>query len=729
MKPVLYILLATILTFSASYSLGALLMRLLRLKLNRSEERFLSFIAGSACLSTLVFLFTAVGMARKWVFWTSGLVIVATGLWRRAYLPRGEALPPVPRIWNIAFWAVFAVFTWLYLGNALAPETSGDAISYHVALVTRYLREHRFPRITTNMYASLSEGLEMLFLYAFAIGKYSATAMCEFLFLLALPFGIASYGRRIGRPVAGVAGALIVYVSPVFGRVGTIAHNDVAGAAVVFALFYTIQIWREEGDRRLLILAGILAGFAFAVKYTLGIAVLYACAAVFLVLWKRQQPWLKPLAITAVSALAVMSPYLIKNTMVVANPVSPFFNRVFPNPYIYVSFEDEYVRQMHNYNGVTLAETPLEVTVRGSRLQGLLGPVFLLAPLALLALRFPQGRQLLLAAAVFLLPWLGNIGTRFLMPVAPFVALGLGLVFDAFPPLAAVLIVVHTVLSWPPVIPRYAEQYSWRIERSNWKYALRIASEEEYLRANIPDYDIGLALNRLVPANQRVLSPAMGNQAYQSREIVVPYQSVFGSQLYDVMFRATTEDMRPALRHTFSFPARDVRRLRVVLTKGGSAWIVSEVRLFHQGRELERDAKWRLRASAHPWQVQRAFDNSPLTVWTSDRRGAPGMFLEIDLGKPQRADKVTVDVPLNLDWATMRLEGDGALLAAASVTEASPWPSRMRRAAAEELKSNGIAWLVFKDGELLAEDLLTHQPQWGITQAAVSNGYRLWHLD
>ena len=40
-----------------------------------------------------------------------------------------------------------------------------------------YLREHGFHTITGNMYASLSEGLEMLFLYAFAFGKHSSAAM------------------------------------------------------------------------------------------------------------------------------------------------------------------------------------------------------------------------------------------------------------------------------------------------------------------------------------------------------------------------------------------------------------------------------------------------------------------------------------------------------------------------------------------------------------------------
>ncbi len=730
MKPVLYILLAALLTGSVSYSLGAMLIRALALKLHRSEERFLAFLTGSACLSTVVFFLAAGGLARKWVFYAVGLIVFAAALWTKTGRAQGPTLPPIPRHWNIAFWSVFAVFTWLYLSNALAPETSADALSYHLALVSRYAREHRIPPITNNMYASLSEGFEMLFLYAFSIGKHSAPAMVEFSFLLALPFGILSYARRIGHPIAGVFGAIVIYASPIFGRVGTIAHNDVAGAAVVFGVFYAVQLYRDDLNPRMLVLAGVLAGFAYAIKYTLGIAVLYVLGAVLLTAWKRRRPLLRPATITALCALAIMAPWMIKNIIVVANPFSPFFNRVFPNPYVYASFEQGYVDSLRHFDGVTLKEVPIEATVRGDRLQGLLGPVFLLAPLALVALRFPYGRQLLIAAAVFLIPYFGNLGTRFLMPAGPFIALALGLALDAIPALAALVLLAHCVLSWPQAIPLYANTYAWKLEGTNWTAALRRIAEADYLRQNIADYDLGLTVDRLVPPNQRVLSPAMGNQTYHSREIVVPYESVLGSQLYDVMFRASEPSMQPALHRGFPFPARGVKRLRVVMAKAMDVpWLVAEVRVFLGGREIERRPQWRLRASVDPWEVQRAFDNSPLTLWTSDRNAKPGMFLEIDFGQPLRTDRVEVVMPRNYSSAVMRIEGDGALLSDKPDPDRMEWPARMRRAAMEELKANGVQWMVFKDNELLSSDLLTRAIQWGIKQEAYSNGYRLWRLE
>ena len=74
-------------------------------------------------------------------------------------------------------------------------------------------------------------------------------------------------------------------------------------------------------------------------------------------------------------------------------------------------------------------EIPLQATVYGS-LSGLLGPVFLLAPLGLLALRRREGRQLWLAALVFGANYFSNITTRFLIPPLPFVALAMMLALE-----------------------------------------------------------------------------------------------------------------------------------------------------------------------------------------------------------------------------------------------------------------------------------------------------------
>ena len=137
----------------------------------------------------------------------------------------------------------------------------------------------------------------------------------------------------------------------------------------------------------------------------------------------------------AACAALMMAPWLLKNWIYLQNPVAPFFNRQFPNPYVMAAFEDTYRRLLAMYHLKSRWEIPMQVTVYGS-LSGLLGPVFLLSPLGLLALRRREGRQLLLAALVFGVNYFSNIAARFLIPPLPFVALAMMLALSAVPHLA-----------------------------------------------------------------------------------------------------------------------------------------------------------------------------------------------------------------------------------------------------------------------------------------------------
>ena len=116
---------------------------------------------------------------------------------------------------------------------------------------------------------------------------------------------------------------------------GTSAYNDVAVAAIAFTLFHLLQIWDEERTPRLLAAIGLAAGFAFAAKYTAWPAVAYA---VGFVLVKNRKAVLPVAACAAV----MIAPWLLKNWIYLQNPVAPFFNRQFPNPYVMVAFEDSY---------------------------------------------------------------------------------------------------------------------------------------------------------------------------------------------------------------------------------------------------------------------------------------------------------------------------------------------------------------------------------------------------
>ena len=162
------------------------------------EHDLLAFVTGGALLSFTVFLLCAIHAARTPVFLVLGIATLALNWCFGARADGG--LPALPRLWKVLFAAPFVFYALLYLSNSLAPETSPDGQAYHLGLVYRFFREHGFHRLTTNMYANLPLGVEMLFLFAFSFGRHSAAATVHCWYLLALPLLMLSYARRIGTP-------------------------------------------------------------------------------------------------------------------------------------------------------------------------------------------------------------------------------------------------------------------------------------------------------------------------------------------------------------------------------------------------------------------------------------------------------------------------------------------------------------------------------------------------
>jgi hypothetical protein len=731
---VLAILFGALFTVVTAWALGGILFRKLALKLHRWEERLLEFVTGSALLSAIVFAICAVRFAHRGVLLILGLAIIGYAVYSGALRVSGESFPPLPRLWRWLFLAAFAAFGYFAFCHALMPEDSPDGMAYHLGTVLKYQQAHGFLRITTDIYANLSEGVEMLFLYAFEFGRHSAATLVHFTFLVVLALLILSFGRRIGRPKAGVAAAIFTYAAPIVYFDASMAYIDVALAAVLFAEFYLLQVWDESRDPKLFIPIGVLAGFAYAVKYTGFVAVPYAIAFIAWKLWRKRQPVLRPVAVVALLAAAFILPWMLKNWIEVVNPISPLANRLFPNPYVHISFEDNWRQYLGRYDLASDWQIPLQVTVQGDHVEGLLGPLFLLTPLALLALRFRAGRQLLLAAALFGSTYLSNIGTRFLIPVVPFVSLALALAVCDIPALLLTLVAFHAITCWPSVIKLYCAPGAWRLERVSIRTALRLRPEETYLNQN-PDYRMARLIESVVPPGGKVFGVSQSGQSYTTRDLLVGYESASNEVLQDILWTPVIRDFQPTRKLTFQFPQRPIRKLRVVQTANVplEQWSISELRVFDGAMELPRDTAWRLTAHPNPWEVQLAFDNSPVTRWRTWQPAAPGMYVEVDFERLQAVDGVVVETSPDAAGTKIIAEGLDAngqwtTLSGHPAETINPIHTSLRRAAAAELKARGIRYVLMKPENPGADDLRRYTEAWGMKVAGVVDTERLYFI-
>ena len=732
MKQALSALLGAALTSSACYACGGLFIDRLKLKLRRAERLPLAYILGAACLHLAIFAILALQIAYWPVLLALMLGLIGTAIKTGSWNAPGEPVDALPRSLKLPCVPAFGLFSLLYFFHALAPEASSDGSAYHLGVVARALRAHGFERITTDMYAALSGGIEMLFVPAFAIGKHSAGALVHFSFLLALAALLFAYGRRLGRPWTGAVAAFFVYASPVVGLDGSTAYIDVAVAGVVFSVFYWLEIWDEERNDKLLIPVGLLVGFAYAAKYTAAVIALYAIG---FVLWKARS--LRPVVRLLACASLMALPWLMKNWIVLQNPVAPFANQIFRNPYFHISEIEDWAAYLRTYDLPNLNVLPLEVTVRGGKTQGLIGPVFLALPIALLSLRFRAGRRLLLAGAILLIPYFANIGTRFLIPSLPFFGFALALAPGNARGLLTALMLFHAVTSWPAVVSYYASPGVWRLDNILFREALRIIPQDRYLREVLPAYGMAEMIDARVPKGERVLGLTGIAQSYATHEVVVDYQAAFNNVLTDILNTAWVANYQPRVLDQFKFPERPVRRLRIEQTLKGrprEQWSVHEVRFFRNGAELPRGPEWRLIAWPNPWDVQLAFDNSPATRWRTWERAAPGDYLQVDFGREQIIDEVRIERSQDYNLEAEVRGFDEAAKQWVKIADQPQtgriWPDRnIRRYATRELVARGIRYLLIPDNSQGAFDFAADPEGWGLSLQQAGYGARLYQVN
>ena len=395
---------------AAAYGAGLILLRAVPV------PRTIVLAVGAAILSVTVFFLLVAGVARPVSFGVLGAITLAPLFIFSRKRQSDPVKAPLSSGTLYFFLAIFGAYGFLYLVHALAPEIQPDGIGYHLGLVREYLRLGRFPS-RVGFYEMVPQGMEMLFLVAFAIGQHSAAKLVHAAFLFASVPMILQLGRRLRQPDSVSLGAAALYFcAPVVGVSGTSSYNDAALVFFVLATLYLLLIWRDEHDDRYLWAAGLAAGFCYAIKF-LGIVVL-PLAALFVIISRHS----RKLPALILGGVLMIAPWMVRNAVMSKNPLAPLFIRWFPQRYFHASMEEELAKELSSYGGVKFWEAPWELAA-GGRLQGTFGLVFLFLPVGLLALRRRPGRLCWMAASALALPWAWNIGARFLMPAFPFLAL------------------------------------------------------------------------------------------------------------------------------------------------------------------------------------------------------------------------------------------------------------------------------------------------------------------
>ncbi|HLB24770.1 MAG TPA: glycosyltransferase family 39 protein [Nitrospirota bacterium] len=329
--------------------------------------------------------------------------------------------------------ALSAYFLVKGLYGALLPPTGFDVLMYHLGVPRMYIDAHGiFPTPDING-SYFPFGVEMLYTLGMMVEGVITANLVNYSF--AVVGGLAAYLfiRRFlpgASPLAGFA----VYVSvPMVFWLMPQAYIELGQAAfTMLALYALFSALDKESGKGWLFVAGVLAGFTMAIKYT-GILIAGIMCLVILLhkLLAEKEGARKALAASLVFlalCAAASAAWYLKNFVFYSNPVYPFMSGVFGTG----GYGAEAAGQLDGFwsGGAaavagryfsSLWTTTLDARAFQSDWGNGLGPVFLMfVPGALLFRDSPrQLRYLLGFCLLFFLAVITQRHVRYMAPIIP----------------------------------------------------------------------------------------------------------------------------------------------------------------------------------------------------------------------------------------------------------------------------------------------------------------------
>lgn len=356
--------------------------------------------------------------------------------------PSGES---APRWLAITSWALIALFLACVLRFATWPSIFYDDLVYHLGAPRQALLTGTWPGLPSLHYTFMPAGWDASYALPLALGGGVGPQLMNALCLALLAWSVYRLARRGAGPGPAAAASALFVIAPVTGSLGAFAGND-----LFVALALTVALERllaTKGES--IVLVGVLAGAAWATKYTSLPAVASIGIAAGLLREGALPRRIAGIAIAGASSVAVALPWTIRSFVLTGSPLYPAFYRVLGGRH-WNAMSDALVAKDISHGGfgdrgfmsIPLAIWDVLTNSEGMGYPSGINVLFVALGLVglLLARRVVGARGLLLFLPLSYLGWcLSSLNLRYglalFAALAPFVAALLGWVLDR-PPLA-----------------------------------------------------------------------------------------------------------------------------------------------------------------------------------------------------------------------------------------------------------------------------------------------------
>ena len=218
------------------------------------------------------------------------------------------------------------LLTILSIGSAMAPASATDALTHHLAVPKAFLQAGGLINLPNNIYSFFPQQIEMLYLFALALGTDSLAQLTGLGVVFLLLFALWHYSRKkIGHNYSWLT-PLIFFSTPTIFIAASSAHVAVQVATYIFLAFYCWENGYERNQYKWFLLMTLFVGAAIATKSTC--AIILPLALLGLAAYGRTHKNAKQAAIQSLilvlGSLLILSPWLAKNYFFTGNPLAPY---------------------------------------------------------------------------------------------------------------------------------------------------------------------------------------------------------------------------------------------------------------------------------------------------------------------------------------------------------------------------------------------------------------------
>jgi len=480
------------------------------------------------------------------------IAVIAAGLYLFNLL-HSSALP----VWLTL--GSLAVFLALIVVQSLLPITARDALIHHLAVPRWWLLTGKIEPLPWHSWSFYPMLLQLGFSGWLHFGLEQVTPFYHGAFLLLLCANTAVFieTKSANRELA-LFGFILIFTIPICLRLAASPLVDLGLALFVALGLYTAVYWAEEKQSNIWLLAcGLSWGLALGCKLN----ALLACGLFFpsmLVLGQRTKiktsSLSRSLLVAGLLALALYSPWMLRNFSWTGNPFYPLFKSYFaetPSSWSPPSLSPLQQRKLlYGENLYEISALPLRIFFTGQDgnpkyFDGRLTPLLLLAlPALAFAKRFPWVPSFFLFSLFYLLFALLVAGARirYLAPLyGPLTALAsFGLLWictHTAPKTRLKILSLFLVLQGA-----YSLWYGagWFKNSAALSYLFGETSKQEYLRSHVDEFRMIEYINQNLPAEALTYLLFTGNRFYYYNRPVISGGHFSASLVFDWIKKSAT---------------------------------------------------------------------------------------------------------------------------------------------------------------------------------------------